>query len=79
MFQTILKYLKLGLELLKADPADKEQIAALQAQVVELNAELAAAKANDPTPDEQAQIDAVLAEFAAATPPEPTSEPETEA
>jgi len=70
MFDTILKFLKLGLALLKADPADKEAIAALQAEVATLKTELAASQSNDPTPEQQAEIDAVLAEFEAATPPE---------
>ena len=79
MFATLIKYLKLGYELLISDPADKEHIQELQAQVAELQSQLATSQANDPTPDEQAEINDLLAKFAAATPPEPTPEPEAEA
>jgi len=65
MFRTLIKYLQLGLELLKADPAEKEQIEALQAQVTTLNAELAAARTQTPSADETEQISALLSEFAA--------------
>lgn len=65
MFKTILKYLQLGLDLLKAEPSDREAIQALQAQVTTLNAELAAARASLPTEEDKTAIDAVLAQFAA--------------
>lgn len=65
MFKTLIKYLQLGLELLKADPAEKEQIEALQAQVTTLNAELAQARTQTPSPEETDQISALLGEFAA--------------
>lgn len=65
MFKTILKYLQLGLDLLKAEPSDREAIQALQAQVTTLNAELAAARAGLPTEDDKEAIDGVLAQFAA--------------
>ena len=73
MFKTILKYLQLGLDLLKAEPSDREAIQALQAQVTTLNAELAAARASLPTEEDKTAIDEVLAQFAALTahPPKP--------
>lgn len=65
MFKTLIKYLQLGLDLLKADPAEKDQIEALQAQVTTLNAELAQARTQTPSPEETEQINVLLGEFAA--------------
>ncbi len=65
MFKTILMYLQLGLDLLKAEPHDVERIQALQTQVTTLNAELAAARASLPTEEDKTAIDDVLAQFAA--------------
>ena len=75
----IIKFLRLGLKFLKADPADQEAIKELTAERDALKAELAAEKENDPTPAQQSEIESILAEFQEAAPPEPTPEPETEA
>lgn len=69
MFKTVIKYLQLGLDLLRADPADKEAIQSLQTQVATLNAELAQARAAQPSSEEAAEINTLLAAFADIVPP----------
>lgn len=81
MWDHIKKVLKAALALAKADPEDKNQIAELQAKVMSLTDELAAAKADTPSAEDKAEIVALLDEFDAATvtsEPEPTSEVPTE-
>jgi hypothetical protein len=69
MFKTVIKYLQLGLDLLRADPADKEAIQSLQTQVATLNAELAQARAAQPSAEESSEINLLLAAFADIVPP----------
>jgi capsule polysaccharide export protein KpsE/RkpR len=75
MHDLIIKFLRLGLQFLKADPQDQAAIAALtaerdslKAELAQTQANLAAAEANDPTPDQQNEINSLLAEFQAVVP-----------
>lgn len=68
MYRTIINYLLALLKLQAADPAQEAEIAALKAEVADLQVKLTASQANDPTPEEQAELDDIIAQLA-STPP----------
>lgn len=63
----IIKFLQLGLDLLKADPADKEAIKALQQENADLVARLNAAEETAFTGAELDEVNGLLSQFEAAT------------
>lgn len=63
----IIKFLRLGLDLLKADPQDQATIKALQEQNADLVARLANAEETAFNEAERAEVNEILKEFEAAT------------
>jgi len=66
-YQKLIALISNAIATLKTDASDKQEIRRLKLENETLHAELAEAKAECPTADEQAQLAGMLADFAAAT------------